>query len=156
MVLITRRTWDESGWPGLTVIEPEQAQKPKRDFVAQRTVFDIIVLAEAEFDGSVDQAARFCDVLSRGFGGVPECQEERRTLYDRARRNFATFTGKLPTGGYLSVRRSVQKKLSRKGLSISDYPDDHYPDLKKELEKPFFIIPGAAQVNPANVCMFNE
>ena len=59
--------------------------------------------------------------------------------------------------GAISVSvAAYKKKLSRKGLIISDYPDDHYPDLKKELEKPFFIIAGAAQVDPANVCMFNE
>ena len=154
---MTERTWKNTEWPELTLASPEDDGARQVDAVAQGNVFDTIILVEMEFPNDHDkQAARFCDVLQRGCRGVATDDRARRSLYERARRKFAIFAGRQATAGYLWTRRQLKKKLAKKGVDISDNYDDFYPTLKAELSKLFFIIPGAAQVNPANVCMFNE
>ena len=129
--------------------------------VALGNLFDTAILVEIlilmEFPNDHDkQAARFCDVLQRGCRGVATYDRARRSLYERARRKFAIFGGRQATAGYLWTRRQLKRKLAKKGVDISTNYDDFYPILKAELTKPFFIIAGAAQVNPANACMLNE
>ena len=154
---MTERTWKNTEWPELTLASTENDDARQVDVVALGKVFDTICLVEIEFPHEhAKQVARFCDVLQRACRGVPTNDRARMTLYDRARRNLAIFAGRQVTGGYLWTRRQLKKKLAKKGVDISSNYDDFYPMLKAELSKPFFIIPGAAQVNPANVCMFNE
>ena len=148
MVLIKRRTWKNTEWPDVTLMSPEKPEATKADRLELRQVFDTIVLAETDFEDSVEsQAIRFCDVLKRGCRGVPEDVRLMRALYDRARKKFAILDrSSHPTGGYLRSWTRVKKALAKQKMNILDLDDDMRPGLKSELTQPFFIDLKASRV----------
>ena len=103
MTLIKTRTWNNTEWPGLILVQLEKPEGNKKDYITLGEAFDLIMLAEFEFPAShASQAQRFCDVLQRGCRGVPEDAETRRWLYDKARLKYAKLDrSKQAAGGYL-------------------------------------------------------
>ena len=101
-----RRTWKNNEWPDVTLMSPEKPEATKAGTFELRQVFDTIVVADTDFEGSVErQAIRFCDVLKRGCRGVPDGVRLMRALYDRARKKCAILDrSSHPTGGYLGRR----------------------------------------------------
>ena len=55
--LINTRTWNNTEWPGLVLVQPEKPKGNKKDYSTLGGAFDLIMLAEFEFPASHESQA---------------------------------------------------------------------------------------------------
>ena len=59
MSLIKTRTWHNTEWPGLILVQPEKSNDNKKDSVSLGQAFDLIMLVEIEFPNSHEAKGTF-------------------------------------------------------------------------------------------------
>lgn len=149
MVMLKRRTWKNTEYPELASKGGQLCAAKLKDFATLAEVFDIILFVEIKFPDAVrQQADMFCEVISLRIRDVPVDATQRETLYDRARRQFATFDKSFNvTAGYLSAWQKLRKQLHRKQKDILENDDNTYPSLQLLLHKPFYMHADTKQVS---------
>ena len=58
MPLMKTRTWDNTEWPGIILVQPEKPNDNKKGSVPLGQAFDLIMLVEYEFPNSCSHEAQ--------------------------------------------------------------------------------------------------